>query len=531
MSRDTALLTFSIGPVHAFIAQARRLADLWAGSYLLSHLIRQAVSELRRRGGEMVFPYLEAKDDIPDGIPNRFVCRVEAAAANEIAAAMARSVQGGLTVYARGAALRLQSYFPFETIWSEEDGARQTDHLLDVAWSWVPEREGYAAAALAGARRFEAVRRFRPFRQSGQLGEKCAICGERTALPDGDRRHVREAWERAARDSEGTDLERFLRLDQTRLCLVCVTKRLFPVAERRESDFVALDRFQPHDDAPYLALVMMDGDRMGRMLGLGPEAVRGGDLEHFHREVSRVLTGLAQGLRRPNSPDLNLAALDDYEPQGQPPQLLYAGGDDVLFVCDPRDALPLVDRLRAHYLKRFERVQELLVSGDPFTVSAAVLFAHPAHPAGLLLRDVETLLDEVAKERLDRNAVAIRLAKRGGPPVEVAFRWNERTGRDEGWTQALAALIGNVKEGELTSGQTFNLRLEETTLQDTFKDRPELWEPWLADRLSRNGATGKVEELARRIAPFFIHRRSEALRIARFLGREVHRGAGREARS
>ncbi|HEX3126730.1 MAG TPA: type III-B CRISPR-associated protein Cas10/Cmr2 [Thermoanaerobaculia bacterium] len=518
MSRDTALLTFSIGPVHAFIAQARRLADLWAGSYLLSHLIRQAVSELRKHGGEMVFPYLPEKD-IPDGIPNRFVCRVEAVAADEVAGAMARAVQDVLTTYARGAALRLRGYFPFETIWSEEEGGRQTDHLLDIAWSWVPEEKGYAEAALAGARRFEAVRRFRPFRQSGQPGEKCAICGERTALPDGDRRHVRDAWERAARDSEKTDLERFLRLDQTRLCLVCATKRLLPVAERRESDFVALDRFQPHDDAPYLALVKMDGDRMGRMLGLGPEAVRDGDLEAFHREVSRVLTGLAQGLRRTNSPDLNLAALGGYEPQGQPPQLLYAGGDDVLFVCDPRDALPLVDLLRAHYLERFEPVRLRLAGGDPFTVSAAVLFAHPAHPAGLLLHDVEELLDEVAKERMDRNAVAIRLAKRGGPPVEVAFRWDDPD--QPGWTAALAALIGNVKEGVLTSGQTFNLRLEETTLQDTFDSRPELWKPWLAERLSRNDASGDVKELAGRIAPFFIHRRSEALRIARFLGREV----------
>lgn len=520
MSRDTALLTFSIGPVHAFIAQARRLADLWAGSYLLSHLIRQAVSELRRQGGEMVFPYLET-NQIPDGIPNRFVCRVDAASAGRIAADMARAVQEGLTTYARGAALRLRSYFPFETIWSEEEGSRQTDRLLDVAWSWVPEQKGYAEAALAGARRFEAVRRFRPFRQSDELGEKCAICGERAALPDGDRRHVREAWERAARDSEGTDLERFLRLDQTRLCLVCATKRLFPVAERRESDFVALDRFQPHDDAPYLALVKMDGDRMGRMLGLGPDAVRDGDLETFHHEVSRVLTELAQVLRRPNSPDLNLAALDDYQPQGQPPQLLYAGGDDVLFVCDPRDALPLVDRLRLHYLKRFEPVRQRLAGGDPFTVSAAVLFAHPAHPAGLLLHDVEELLDEVAKERMNRNAVAIRVAKRGGPPVEVAFRWEEPDQPERGWTAALAELIGNVRDGDLTSGQTFNLRLEETTLQDTFQGRPELWQPWLAERLSRNDASGDAKALAGRIAPFFIHHRSEALRIARFLGREV----------
>lgn len=530
MSRETALLTFSIGPVHAFIAQARRLADLWAGSYLLSHLIRQAVSELRKHGGEMVFPFLEGKE-IPDGIPNRFVCRVEASAANGIAHAMKGKVQEVLTTHAKEAALRLRNHFPFDTIWSEEEGTRQTDHLLDIAWSWVPERGSYADAALAGARRFEAVRRFRPFRQTGQLGDKCAICGERTALPDGHRDRVKAMWKSAAEASEGTELERFLRLDQTRLCLVCVTKRLFPVSQKQESNFKALDRFQPHNDAPYLALVKMDGDRMGRILGLGPEALLDGDLERFHREVSEVLTGLAKGLRLEASPDLNLEKLGGYEPRGERPQLLYAGGDDVLFVCDPRDALPLVERLREHYLREFEPVKRLVIGTD-FTVSAAVLFAHPAHPAGLLLHDLEELLDEGAKERAGRNAIAIRLAKRSGPPVEVAFKWDDPNAPASGWTAALGGLITKVKEGELTSGQTFNLRLEERTLQEVFGKREDLWEPWLADRLSRNeGEKGGAKTLAKEIVPFFLHGRFEALRIARFLGREVHRGQPAEDRT
>lgn len=529
MSRDTALLTFSIGPVHAFIAQARRLADLWAGSYLLSHLIRQAVSKLREHGGEMVFPYVRGKE-IPDGIPNRFVCRVPAPEANVIAGDMVQAVREGLNTYARGAALRLAPYFPFEEIWREEEGSRQTDHLLDIAWSWVPETDGYAAAALAGARRFDAVRRFRPFSQTEQLGEKCAICGERTALPDGDRHHVREAWEKASKESEGTDLERFLRLDQTRLCLVCATKRLFPYIEgTRRTQFHALDRFQPDLGEPYLALVMMDGDRMGRNLSLGPAGVRGGDLERFHREVSEVLTGLAQGLRLESSPDLNLAKLGNYEPLGERPQLLYAGGDDVLFVCDPRDALALVDRLRKHYLKEFEPLQELVPADVRFTVSAAVLFAHPAHPAGLLLRDVEKLLNEVAKERMKRNAVAVRLAKRSGPPVDVAFKWDEEGEHipEEGWASALDGIIKRVHAGELSSGQTFNLRLEEKTLLEVFEKNPERWRAWLADRLSRNeGAPGRAEELSNQIVPFFVHEKPAALRIARFLGREVHRGQG-----
>lgn len=95
MSGTNALLTFSLGPVHSFIAQARRIADVWAGSYLLSHLTRQAIRVAHRDpDAQMVFPYLEkGRLDIPDGMPNRFVCRLPAARADAIAETMENEVR------------------------------------------------------------------------------------------------------------------------------------------------------------------------------------------------------------------------------------------------------------------------------------------------------------------------------------------------------------------------------------------------------------------------------------------------------
>lgn len=57
---DIALLTFSIGPVQQVIAQARKTVDLWAGSYLLSHLIYKAIEKIGVRYGfdTIIFPYL-----------------------------------------------------------------------------------------------------------------------------------------------------------------------------------------------------------------------------------------------------------------------------------------------------------------------------------------------------------------------------------------------------------------------------------------------------------------------------------------
>lgn len=515
MNRDTALLTFGIGPVHNFIHQARRIADLWAGSYLLSHLTRQAIAIPHRRPDcEMVFPHIPTAN-IPDGLPNRLVCRVPAAEAEAIARAMRDEILKHWEMFAGMALRHLEELSPSETVRS------QTGRVFDISWSWVPEREGYARAAIEGARQFAESRRFRGFPPSEELGEKCAICGERAALPDGVREHVHRAWRAAqarAEQEKGTDLARFLHFEQGRLCLVCATKRFFTyVEDKRKSRFIAFDRFQPSDDAPYFALLKMDGDRMGSILSLGPEAVEKDDLERFHREVSIALSRFAEGLHEEASNDLNEAELPGFQSKGrEKPQLLYAGGDDVLVVCDPRDALPLAIRLRERYRKVFDRARELLVEEkDRFTLSGAVLFAHPGQPAGLLLHDLEELLDQGAKERAGRDAVAIRLAKRGGPPVDVAFPWKGT------WLADLDALIEEVAGGGLTSGQTFNLRLGEQTLQEIFT-RDEQWRAWLGDRLSRHEGT-EAKTLAGQIAPFFTHGKPAALRIARFLGREVGR--------
>jgi CRISPR-associated endonuclease Cas2 len=229
-----ALLTFSIGPVHGFIAQARRVADLWAGSDLLSHLVGQAVKKLWQwPEAEMIFPHVPHGEEPPAGLPNRFVCRVPAEQAAQVAGRLQEAVAAEWRRAVQTAADQLRKHRIIPEGWIDSAEARlQSDSLLEFAWSWVPEEEGkgrgYAAASREGARQFAASRLFRPFSQAEQNGEKCAVCGERTALPDGERSKVRSAWEAAAARAEGTPDERYLRLDQGRLCLVCATKRFYP---------------------------------------------------------------------------------------------------------------------------------------------------------------------------------------------------------------------------------------------------------------------------------------------------------------
>ena len=83
------VLHFTLGPVQGFIAEARRVRDLWAGSFLLSWLSGQAMAALEENDGEIVFPQTEGDalfeaivaaraGKIPDtgpyigSLPNRF---------------------------------------------------------------------------------------------------------------------------------------------------------------------------------------------------------------------------------------------------------------------------------------------------------------------------------------------------------------------------------------------------------------------------------------------------------------------------
>jgi CRISPR-associated protein, Crm2 family len=75
---------FTLGPVQAFVAQARRTRDFWAGSFLLSWLSSVAIKAVQVQGGEIQFPcpdphymnWLEGKGQGTSpqqgSIPNRF---------------------------------------------------------------------------------------------------------------------------------------------------------------------------------------------------------------------------------------------------------------------------------------------------------------------------------------------------------------------------------------------------------------------------------------------------------------------------
>ena len=501
---SSSLLTFSVGPVHEFIGQARRVADLWAGSQILSELTRGAIGSLLEDPScSLIFPAVK-QNDIPAGLPNRFVARVPSDRAGDTAKRLAAVVASRWQTFVEHAGVELaRLQFDCSGLIDENSLWRQA---IQCSWSWTEETGTYEHDSRAAAELYAASRVFRPFDASNERGIKCAICGERNALPGSDRNDViRDAWQRAEEIAEGQGLKPFVRRDQSRLCAVCAARRFYPTLEKardRRAIFDSFESFQPDDERSYFALVTMDGDRLGEALG--------NSTENEQAEISRILSRFANDLRTGENAELNLTKLGIASPSSRtPPQLIYAGGEDVLFISDPRDAIECAVAIRKHFCQQFQR------AGRELTISAAVVFAHTKIPAGRLLRIADDLLKRRAKATW--NAIAVALHKRSGPAVETVFPWEGDV--PIGTLQAIAK---ELEDRHLASRQTYDLRDESRVLTGLFSDGE--WQAWLRWRLSRGERShGQEQRLADLLAPLFTGspQRIGALRIARFLAVEV----------
>lgn len=171
---EAALLALSIGPVQNFIAAARKMDDLWAGSHLLSRLAWEAMKQVCERLGPdaILFPRLQGipqvdlwlRDEmqLPDelfkdcdwmkgstdsnplfsaALPNRFVAVVPANEAKEIAEAVKNGVRNWLRELGNDVVSRLLKVSDFDvetTLKPYEQMREQLEGFPEVHWAAVP---------------------------------------------------------------------------------------------------------------------------------------------------------------------------------------------------------------------------------------------------------------------------------------------------------------------------------------------------------------------------------------------------------
>lgn len=246
-------LVFALGPVQGFIAQSRRTADGWMGSYLLSYLAGRAIAAVESNPDlKLVIPDSDARmlhairqekfsatdEQSVAALPNTVVFRVPSTLVpldvgqdcehavrlhwKEIVDAIwaARVDAGGTTL---GELLA-----PAKDTWTA-----QTGRHWEAYWAWganTPEAFQNLAARKA----------LRDFPSWEELGDRCTVCSQRMPLLDpahgsanGTMRDAAkktwELWEQRL-NALPRDAPRTLVAPdgKERLCAICLIKRLVP---------------------------------------------------------------------------------------------------------------------------------------------------------------------------------------------------------------------------------------------------------------------------------------------------------------
>lgn len=424
-----SLLIFSIGPVQSFIAAARKLEDLWSGSFILSHLSNKAIQTMEQKGKEaglsieMIFPDTPIKNHedatlSKSATPNRFVCLVggetdqAAYLANETAEEIRMKLikdchQAIDTVF--GSNVQKASM--------KEMATEQVRGVLEIFWATEPlnDRKNYSDVRNKLEKHLSAVKNNRTFPLHLQDGLVCTLCGEREALhehPYGEmdpvgkmKKTLDTTWKKRKPAYRVPDKERIR--DREYLCGICLARRASREIQKHPQFKSTLEM----SDDRYYAIIMMDGDDMGKWLdNWKGECSNRTDPMDIQRTISRRLSHFS-GYTVPTYVK---------EKEGY---LIYAGGDDVLAFVSVKKALPLAKALRLAFSNSETGLHQQA------TASMGIVIAHEKSPLQQLLQHARRL-EGVAKSYIhpktnkEKDAFSLAFLARGGEMREITLPWS-----------------------------------------------------------------------------------------------------------
>lgn len=161
-----------------------------------------------------------------------------------------------------------------------------------------------------------------------------------------------------------------------------------------------IKKLRPNESNPlkgekYIAIIAMDGDRMGEKLSSFTE-------KEEHREFSKKLAEYASAVSISSEDGL----------------LIYAGGDDVLAVVKAKRAFEIAEKLAKDFMetlndKDFRKV----------TASAGIAIGSTKAPLQDLIKEAQAA-ESRAKHIYGRDALAVSILKRSGEILHWGCKWD-----------------------------------------------------------------------------------------------------------
>lgn len=461
------LFLFTISPVQAFIAQARKTQDLYAGSFILSHLCRVAAEKARTAyNARIVFPHLDN-----EALINRFLAVVDDSN-REKNLAMGRDVEETVRDTLRQMAEEILVRMKISCSPSFiQHYYNQVENFWQIFWVFQEYPEGAFADSYVKIEQalgaIKNVKKFASFEQ--EPARKCSITGEHNVLfyregqknrfdPDFAISLPAELPPKYLDEREKLGAIAFIKRCAGKYFLTDEFFRKYPsikfieefpstadialmdvlyehllpekrklvnaaalfelknnrplpsnlsYLEQKETK-KAFEKFQKDNIylTPYYALLLFDGDNMGRWLAGDYLNNGNNNLESFQNNLSRQLGLFAEAARNEVL----------CEPAGR---TVYAGGDDFLGLINIRHLFAILKELR----RRFDEVDLSRYTDHRITFSAGVVVAHWKTPLGEVLSRARQMEQKAKGPDGGKDALALAVLKHSGEIHEAVFKW------------------------------------------------------------------------------------------------------------
>lgn len=404
MSTTSYIFVCSVGPVQSFIASARKTLDLWSGSYILSDLIRIALEESEQAGAKLIQPMSIPKRTKVASLPNRFLVQIDGQASDVVA--FGQRIEETIRTYWSSQVLAgVELAFDEKTGHVKSQAIEQAEDALEIYWAYERLTD-YPTTRIRLEQMLASTKLSKQFTTQVQTNLTCSVCHERDALsdrptqPDDSYAELKENTHALWTRLKGNDGHMMVR-ESEHLCSICLLKRLYPRLHRSIGieSFESTRGFTEGQDG-YFAIVMADGDDMGKWIGGRDTALSShepGTLQ-YHQELSRRLTQFAEV----EVPDIT----EQFNDSEGRVQLIYAGGDDVLAFVSLAKVFPFLRM--AH--DRFGSEQGLHESA---TMSAGIAIVHSSMPLQHAIR-VAREMEHQAKQLDGKDGVGIQIVSNSG---------------------------------------------------------------------------------------------------------------------
>lgn len=193
--------------------------------------------------------------------------------------------------------------------------------------------------------------------------------------------------------------------------------------------------FSKYFRTKYYALIIFDGDSMGKKLSSINSPEDHGDLSQKLAEFAKLSSSFLDG----NAPYNTFK-------QRQRGRAIYAGGDDFLGMVNVHDLFEVMTALRLMFDEEVSK--KLNANLQPLTFSAGIVIAHYKMPLAEVLKTARKT-EKKAKNDGDRNAFAITAMKHSGEIQETILKWGDSSLTNI-W-ETLGCIIGKLKDDTFSS--------------------------------------------------------------------------------